>query len=300
MNWQVLVLFQAFFSALHILQGRSMARKHVGERTTLPVNAVAFTVMWLGGLFVLPAIGDVQVKDFMRDWQLYAGAAFSFSVALALLFRASSHLESATVSVLGTSSAIFTLILAGIIYDERLTAWQLAGSALLLPCIWYIALLARKHHRMLKMKDLKNISWLRGIGLVLLSSLAMSVGHLIEKRIFDTSSVGSYMAFGWLLEVMFAWAFVLLFSYRRIQVLRQTDVMWGAAKLGLLRIGVGLCFFYAIKAQENISLLTIIVNFRIIIVAVLAGWLLNERKFYYRKMAAAALSVVALSIVFWN
>src|SRR5688500_7672061 len=154
MNWQVLVLMQATFSALHILQGRSMARQHVGERTTLPINAVAFTVMWIGGLFILPTLGGVKLSEFTNSWHLYAGAAMMFVVALAMLFKASSHLESATVSVLGTSNAIFTLILAGIIFDERLTSLQLIGTALLLPCIWYIALLARKHHRMLKVKDL--------------------------------------------------------------------------------------------------------------------------------------------------
>ncbi|MDQ3065399.1 MAG: DMT family transporter [bacterium] len=277
-----------------------MARKRTGERTTLPVNAVAFTVMWIGGLVVLPTLGNVQLSDFTQNWQLYLLAALSFVAALALLYRASSHLESATVSVLGTSNAIFTLILAGIIYGERLTTGQIIGSSLLLPCIWYMALLARSHHRMLKVKDLKSVSWLKGVGLVLLSSLAMSIGHILEKKIFENSSVGSYVAFGWMLEVMMAWILVFMFSYKSINVLRQKSLVLGAAKLGILRIGAGLCFFYAIKAQQNISLLTIIINFRIIIVAVLAGWLLNERRFYYRKLIAAVLSVVALSIVFWS
>ncbi len=300
MNWQVLVLLQALFSALHIIQARGLARAKHGRQAALPVNAVAFTVLYVGGLVVLPVIGNVELSEFLDAWYWYVASALMFNLSFLFLYKASEHLESATVSVLATSSALYTLIIAGIVFNERLTPLQLIGSSILLPCIWYVASLARKQHRLFNIKDFKNTSWLKGLGFILLASLWLSLGHIIEKHIFQTSSVGSYVAFGWLLEMMMAWGLVLAFGWKQRYALENKKVMAGALRMGLLRIGMGLCFIYALTISNNVTLLTVIANFRIIIVAVLAGWLLGERRFYYRKLAAAAVSVVALSIIFWN
>lgn len=300
MNWQVLVLLQALFSALHIIQARGLARAKHGRQAALPVNAVAFTVLYVGGLVVLPVIGNVELSEFLDAWYWYVASALMFNLSFLFLYKASEHLESATVSVLATSSALYTLIIAGIVFNERLTPLQLIGSSILLPCIWYVASLARKQHHLFNIKDFKNTSWLKGLGFILLASLWLSLGHVIEKHIFQTSSVGSYVAFGWLLEMMMAWGLVLAFGWKQRYALENKKVMAGALRMGLLRIGMGLSFIYALTISNNVTLLTVIANFRIIIVAVLAGWLLGERRFYYRKLAAAAVSVVALSIIFWN
>lgn len=300
MNWQVLVLLQALFSALHIIQARGLARAKYGRKAALPVNAVAFTVLYVGGLVVLPVIGNVELSEFLDAWYWYVASALMFNLSFLFLYKASEHLESATVSVLATSSALYTLVIAGIVFNERLTPLQLIGSSILLPCIWYVASLARKQHRLFSITDFKNKSWLKGLGFILLASLWLSLGHIIEKHIFQTSSVGSYVAFGWLIEMMMAWGLVLAFGWKQRHVLENKKVMAGALRMGLLRIGMGLSFIYALTISNNVTLLTVIANFRIIIVAVLAGWLLGERRFYYRKLAAAAVSVLALSIIFWN
>jgi len=76
--------------------------------------------------------------------------------------------------------------------------------------------------------------------------------------------------------------------------------MRSSLQLGVLRAATGIFFILALVKSNNVSLVTVVANFRIIIVAVLAGWLLGERQFYYKKLAAAAVSVIALSIIFWN
>lgn len=300
MNWQILVLLQALFSALHIIQARGLARVKQGRKAALPVNAVAFTVLYVGGLVVLPVIGGVEIRQFLNAWYWYVASALMFNLSFLFLYKASEHLESATISVLATSSALYTLVIAGIVFNERLTLMQLIGSSILLPCIWYVASLARKQHRLFNIKDFKNISWLKGLSYILLASLWLSLGHIIEKHIFQSSSVGTYVAFGWLIEMVLAWGLLYVFGRRQLRALQDKLVMNSAIRMGLLRIGMGLSFIYALTLSNNVTLLTVIANFRIIIVAVLAGWLLGERRYYYRKLAAAAVSIFALSIIFWN
>jgi drug/metabolite transporter (DMT)-like permease len=296
-GWQHFILLHAVFSAFQALQFRAIARDKKSKHAALAVNAIAFSTLYICGLVVLPLIGGVSSSQFISNWQLFIAAGSLFSFALYLMYKAFTHLESATASVLGTSSALFTVIIANYFYGESFTYFQLVGIALLVPCIWYVLLLAKRHHKLLNFKDL---NWLHGFWYMIAASLCLAFAHVLEKEILQSVSVGTYLAFGWLFQALFAWLFFLLFGLHARKVFNQTKLVRSSMQLGVVRALTGFFFVMALAKSNNVSLMMVVANFRIIIVAVLAGWLLGERKYYYKKLAAAAISVLALSIIFWN
>lgn len=298
MDWQGLVLFHALFSALQALQFRAIARNKVARHAALAINAIAFSALYVCGLIVLPVIGKATFGDFAHDAHMYVAAAALFVMALYFMYKGMVHLESATASVLGTSSALFVVLLANFFFDEHLTPRQSLGIVILVPCLWYVLLLAKRHRK--KLFDFKNMSWARGAVFIIASSVFLALAHILEKDILQRSTVATYVAFGWLLQLACAWLLYIVFGRHAAHVFRNNKMIRSALQLGVLRAAAGLFFILALVKSDSVSLVTVIANFRIIIVAVLAGWLLNEREFYYRKLAAAALSVVALSIIFWN
>ncbi len=297
MNWQAFILLHALFSALQALQFRAIARSKPTRHAALAVNAVAFTALYICGLVISPLIGEASLGEFTAEWRMYLATGGLFVMALYFMFKAMVHLESAVASVLGTSSALFVVILANFFYGEQLSTPQIIGIALLLPCLWYVLTIARRKKKIL---DFSNQSWVQGAVFMLGSSLFLALAHILEKEILQTSSVATYVVYGWLLQLGWAWGLYAFFGRHAQHIFKSHKIMRSSLQLGVLRAATGIFFILALVKSNNVSLVTVVANFRIIIVAVLAGWLLGERQFYYKKLAAAAVSVIALSIIFWN
>ncbi len=296
-SWQVFIMLHALFSALQALQFRAIARDKKLRRAGLAINAIAFSTLYVCGLIILPLIGGVSFSNFTAIWPLFLASSALFVFALYLMYKAFTHLESATATVLGTSSALFTIIIAGVFYDERLSTTQVLGIAIVLPCIWYVLLLAKRSHKLI---DFKDHNWLHGFWFMIASSLCLAFAHVIEKDILSQVEVGTYIAFGWLLQVGFAWLFYFVFGRHAKKIFAKQKTVRSAMQLGAVRAATGFFFILALDISNNVSLVTVIANFRIVIVAILAGVLLGERRFYYKKIAASAISVIGLSIIFWN
>src|SRR5690606_30144236 len=98
-------------------------------------------------------IGKVSFETFKPDAHMFLAAAALFALALYFMYKGMVHLESAIASVLGTSSALFVIILAGYFFDESLSVPQIAGIALLVPCLWYVLTLARQHKKLIDFRD---------------------------------------------------------------------------------------------------------------------------------------------------
>lgn len=290
-------MLHAVASALAVLQFRAIARAKASRHAALAVNAIAFSALYICGLLILPLLGTVSRTQALADWHIYLATALLFDMATYFIYKSLVHLESATVSVLGTSSALFVVVLGYFFYGEQFSVTQIVGIAVLVPCVWYVIWLAKHGQRFM---DFRDASWIKGFIFVLLSSLFLAFAHILEKDILSRSSVATYIAYGWLLQAVFAWVLFYFFGQHAKAIFNRHKIVRSAIQAGALRAATGLFFIQALVLSNNVSLVTVVSNFRIIIVAVLAGWLLGERRFYYKKLAAAAISVVGLSIIFWN
>ncbi len=296
MGWEVFILLHASFSALGTLQARSIARLPYARQAALYVNTITFVSLAVCGLLLLPFIGGLAWSDLTNNWVAYIASAVFFNFGLFYLYRALVYLESATAAVLATSSALFTIFFARIIFDEQLTSMQLMGTAVLVPCIGYMLMLAKRRQ---KFVDFRDLPWIKGALYVTISSLSMALGHIMEMELITNGSIGSYVGFGWPMQAALALVLFALFGQKSKKIMRDSFVIKNAASIGLLRVGAALFFLYALDKSHNLSVIMVVANFRIVIVAVLAGWLLGERRFYYRKLIVAAISLLGLSIIFW-
>lgn len=297
MGWEGLVLLHALFSALSTLQARGIARLKHAREAALFVNAITFVSFFIVGLFVLPFVGGVDINLVKNHWTLLIATAVFFNFGLFYLYRALVYLESATAAVLATSAALFTLLLARIVFQEQLTLTQLAGAGVLLPCIFYVLVLARERQ---KFVDFRDLPWIKGALYVGVSSFSLAMGHVLEKEILSTVGIGNFVAFGWPIQAAFAMILFVLFGNKSKRIIKDKFIIRSAASVGILRVCAALFFLYALLKSDNLSVVMVVSSVRIIIIAVLAGWLLGERRFYYKKLAAAALSLVGLSIIFWS
>ncbi len=297
MNWQGLVLLHATFSALQALQYRAIARAKPTRHAALAINAIAYTALYVCSLIILPLLGEVSFEDFKSQAIMYLTTSVLFVMALYFMYKGMVHLESATASVLGTSSALFVVILANFFFGEQLSLMQVLGISILVPCLWYVLTLAKKHRKFL---DFRDESWVKGAIFILSSSLFLAFAHILEKEILHNTSLATYVAYGWLMQLIIAWLLYFIFGRHAKKIFKSHKIIRSALQLGALRAAAGLFFVMALIKSDSVSLVSIIANFRIIIVAVLAGWILKERQFYYKKLAAATISLISLSIILWN
>lgn len=297
MSWQALILLHAFVAAFQTLQSRAIARIPKARHASMAVNAVAFSTLFVGGVLVVLVSGPINWNEAALYCPALFGAGASFTLASVYMYRALVYMESAVVSVVTTISAFFTFVMAALFFGERLSPYQLLGSLLLLPAIWYVLNLASKEKQGI---NVHSRAWLRGLSYALIASLCFASGFVLEKYSLNNVSISTYVGVSWGFQVLTAW--VLLFVFRRhtIKILKDTTITVMAMRLGVLRGTAGLLFLLALVRSNNVTLMSVISNFRIIVVAILAGVLLKERDHYTEKLAAAAVAFVALGIIFWN
>lgn len=297
MTWQVLILAYALAGAFMTLQSRALARRRQTRHASMAINAVAFTAVFvLGVLFVLLA-GPVDWAQIKAYWGFMVAAAMCFALSSVYLYRALAYMESANVSVVMTMSSIFTMAIAGVTLGERLNLLQLLGIGILLPCIWFVLTLAGKERRD---ADIRRFARLKGFSHAMTASLLLAVGTVTEKYILDHVTAPTYIGAGFTLQMIAAWMLVLIFRRRTLVVLKDMAITTQALRLGVLRAIAGVAFLYALVRSDSASLMSVVANFRIIIVTILAAVLLKENRHLQQKLLAAAIAFVALSIIFWN
>lgn len=297
MSWQTLILLHAFIAAFQTLQSRAIARIPKARHAALAVNAIAFSALFVVGVVIVIFAGPIDWAQAKAYWHILLGAAICFAFASTYMYRSLVYMESAIVSVVTTITAFFTLVMAGIAFGERLSTVQLLGSVMLLPCIWYVLSLASKEKQGI---NIHSKAWLKGLSFALLASFFFALGFVFEKYALNHVSISTYIGVGWAFQVILAWVLVLLLRRHTLKILKDPAVTRMALRLGVIRALAGALFLYALLKSNNVTLMSVISNFRIIVVAVLAGVLLGERDHYNQKLAAAAVSFVALAIIFYN
>ncbi|MBA2279311.1 DMT family transporter [Candidatus Saccharibacteria bacterium] len=297
MNWQTLILLHAFVAAFQILQSRAIARIPKARHAALSVNAVAFTALFVIGIMITLFYGPASIQEVKNYWPFLTLCGICFTAGSVFMYKALVYMESAVVSVITTVTALFTLILAGVILNERLSLMQILGAMILIPTIWYILLLASNEKQGIK---IHNRAWLRGLGFALTASAAFAAGSVLEKYSINHVSISTYIIGSWGTQVIMAWVFVLLLNKKSLRILNDPKIMMMSVRLGVIRSFAAALFLLAIIRSNNVTLMIIISNFRIIVVALLAGFFLGERQHYTQKLAAAAAAFLALGIIFWK
>jgi len=69
---------------------------------------------------------------------------------------------------------------------------------------------------------------------------------------------------------------------------------------GITRGLSGALFILALVKSNNVALMTVITNLKLIIIVLLGAWLLSEKQKLTEKLTAAFLALAGLSIILWK
>ncbi|HSX18001.1 MAG TPA: DMT family transporter [Candidatus Saccharimonadales bacterium] len=295
MSWQSLILIQAFLTALATIITRVLARDRKTANASMAITASWFILLYICGIAFLPWFGHVHSQSFFHyGWRFVLGGT-AFALNNILTYKAFVYLDATIGSILGTIAALFTVIGAALILNEELSVTQAVGAMMLILAIIYGVLATRvkpskKTHRTL----------IIGAIYVVAASAFYAVAAVNEKSLLSHVSVGDYIVFGWGWQTIMAVAAALLIQPRAFKLLLRPAVLRWTALLGILRAVSGLCFMLSQIRSNNVALVTVISNFRLIIVVILGFWLLKERQKITQKFIATGAATIALIIIFWK
>ncbi len=293
MTWQFLIILHTFMAAGMTLTLRGLARIPQAAKLPFAANGLLFLILYPIGLAFIPVLGNLQLDAWSNYWPFLVFGGLAFAATNICTFKLLSYLDSTAGSIVGTVNVLFTIILAGAVLHENLTPQQILGAAILIPTIWYVLWLSRSAKK-------TDNRWAMGLLFALLAGMAFAVSIVNEKYLLSKMPVSSYFLFGWGWQMFVAVGLALWLQPKGFKTLWQAKYQKWIIAAGIARALGGVTFVMAQVRSDNVSLMTVISNFRIVLIALFASWVLQERRFYLQKIGAAATAVLALTIIFWK
>lgn len=148
----VLGFFMALCYAIYILVGDKILSQKQDPLTTsfgIAVGAMVAFLLFLGGDFIHAAIAQVVIHRQSVDVKLAMAsvlglAALSTVLPFATLYLGMAKIGATRTAIISTFEMVFTLILAALFLQERLTLLQAQGAFLVLLSVLLIELFKRK------------------------------------------------------------------------------------------------------------------------------------------------------------
>ncbi len=244
---------------------------------------------------MLPLLGSIELDKINQHFLYLVGGGALFAVGNACGFKVLSHLDAGFGSILGTLGTIFTIIFAGIFLNEELSLQQAAGSIILLGAICYGLLVARQHHKGKK----NHRAWLWGFIFAVISGFFIGLALVNEKYLLghmNTSTVLFYVIGAQMVSSLLLGAILEPKGYKLV---RDKAVMKLNIFAGSLRSVAAVLFVLALVKSNNVAVIGVIENFRLVIIIMLAAILLKERDKLGQKFVAACGAIAGLAIIFW-
>lgn len=295
MNWQLLIVVQAFLVALATIATRHLARDKRTAHLGLAISAGWFIVLYVVGLALLPFFGDVSLSNFIEYLPRFALGGLAFATSNILAYKMLVYLDAAVGTLLSTVNALFTIVAAAIILKEDLNSIQIIGSICLLISIVYGVLASRVKPNKKTHKNLINGA-LFAVG----AGIFYAIAAVNEKSLLAHVSVGDYLAFGWAWQAALAILGAILIAPKTIKKVLVPRLIFWMVCLGATRAVSGVCFIVALVRSNNVALVTVVSNFRLIIVVLLGVWLLHEHQKLRQKLIATTAATLSLSLLFWR
>lgn len=294
-TWPYLMLLQNVLTGLFTVNSRIIAKKF--HHAALPLNVAIYTVIAAGGLAIALCsnASAVSLASFQKFSAVFVVAGICFAVSNTLGYVVLQYVDAAIGALLATFNIITSVVFATIIISEGLTVRQLVGGFVLLISMYLVLSLRFSEYR-------HNRLWL-GLFLSLVASLFYGVAMTSEKYLLNHVSLQTYLTFGWGFQLvgMLAVAAMLGKAARADFSLFKSKSFWRwATPACALRVTGGFVFVTSLKLANNLSLISALTGFRVLLAAVFAAYLLGEREYLARKYEAAILAVGGIVIMLWK
>jgi len=293
--WPYLMVLQNVLTGLFTVNSRVIAKKF--HHAALPLNVIIYAVIAAGGLAIAFSSGKshISVASFGHYSLIFVIAGVCFAVANTLGYVVLQYVDAAIGSLLATFNIVTSVVFATLIINEGLTVRQLIGGFVLLSSMYLVLSLRFSEYR-------HNRLWL-GLALSLAASAFYGVAMTSEKYLLNHVSLQTYLTFGWGFQCigMLAVAVLLGKAVRADFGLLKSKSFWRwAAPASALRVTGGFVFVISLKLANNLSLISALTGFKVLLAAVFAAYLLGEREFLARKYEAALLAVGGIAIMLWK
>lgn len=203
------------------------------------------------------------------------------SVALATQYAAQRHVEAGTLTVVGNIYTPVTIILATVLLNERLQPLQIVGTLMLLVA----AVLVSQKHRLTRWK------FDRYFFLIVISGIAMGLVITAERVLIRENGITAGTWLSWSSQTLFL-AFATFVSKQKSQHnLRETSIT------GSLRFLQQLSWVILITVVANLSVVSAVTTFKVVIVFAAAAIFLHERDDMRRKVIGSLVAVVGLLLM---
>jgi drug/metabolite transporter (DMT)-like permease len=295
MYWQSAILLQTIFVAGSVLSLRVLSRNKKYAKASFVINGEQYLSLYISMVAVALILGHIDGSMLSHYWWRFAVGGLAFALTNVCMYKTLVYFDAAIGSIVATLNAIFAVIGASIVLNEILSPQQLIGAVILLCAVGYGLLATHSIHKKIARHTLKL-----GIMYAFLAGIFFMIAAVNEKSLLEHMSDGTYMIFGVGWQCLVAVILGVAVQPRYLRILWQPHVAVWSLLSGLLR-GLGGAFFIIAEVNSNnVGLISVIANFRLIIVIFLGAWLLKERDHLRQKLVSAMTSLIGMAIMFWK
>ena len=295
MSWQVWILLQTLLAALATLATRLLARDKRTANAAITIPAISMAIIYACGLIAVPWLGNISSSVVSHYGLRFIGGGFAFALSNIFVYYLFKYLDASVGSILGSLNALFAVVGASIFLHENLSDLQIIGASVLLMSIIYGSLATR---------HLKTPAAHRNLILGAAAAVAASVFYALamvnEKWLLGHMNIGDYVVFGWGGQLVVALLVAVMLQPKAFRLIRYPKTALLVGILGIMRGVSGIAMVESEVKSNNVGLMSVISNFRLIIIVVLGMWLLKERQKIPQKLLASAAAVAALTLMFWQ
>lgn len=294
MNGQSLAVLSTVPAAFQLLMMRHVAR---GRRkyNAAVMNAISLVTFYLIALLCLPLLGTPNFADARAHVGLLLLNGVLFTGTVIFMWKGLEHLAAGVFSILNTVATLFTIALAVPLLHESFRHYQWVGAAILMITIWATLFLANREDPHLE----KTAHWKVGVAYCMASSLCVAAAWTNEKHLLSLMSPSTYAVYEWGTQLAVAVVTAVWLGGRRgfRDIVRSRTVCAWVVGSGVMRAVSAVLFILAQVYSNNIALVSVISNFKIIIIAIIGALALGERKFLAHKLATAAMAIGGLTLL---
>lgn len=289
MSWQILMLFQNLLAASFALVSRQIAKKVKGVH--FQVVAVVFSVIlvsgWAYGLWY-----GIDINYLWSYLPLFITGGICFGLTNVGTYKALEYVDAGIATLFSTMNTVFAVIFATIVIHEGLSLQEIIGAFILFSAIWYVLALNIN-------KNEKN-QWMKALIISILAAILFAVAATIEKHLLGKMPLATYITFGWSFQALAAISCSILIKPKKWVVLFKSGAIGLTLSAGFIRALAGLLFIISLTLANNVSLIAVLSGVKVIFVVLLAALLLKERRYFNRKLEAAAIATIGIAVMLWH
>lgn len=280
MPWQLLIFIYVILFSISVLLRRVLLFNDKSD-------PIAFAIVFQGligaiiGIYAL--VHGFEAPDFRKYWIPIVATTLFYTVGNIVSAKAFQLVEASVMSVLLTTSAIWTILMGIFLFDEKLVFTDFMGIALIFLSL--ILLLEKK----------KSLKLDKGIGLGLLSAicfgLAIAEGAYVGRR----ADIPTWAALTFLLPA----AVTLLMKPMAIAKMKpflNRQVLIRMLSLAFIGGVASVASLFAYR-DGNVNLIAILQQTAVIVSTILGIIFLHERQRLWQKIAAAAICFLGVLLL---